>query len=59
MVFLLYLAVPGPGPDTSRSYFFAVFIASGVYQIGKDQARSWMVAGTPSGGSIPSFGRYE
>ena len=32
----------------------AVF-TGGVYQIGEDQARSWSVAGIPSGTGIPLF----
>jgi len=36
--------------DSAYNYFFAVFIASGVYQIGEDQARFWIVGGTVNSG---------
>jgi len=41
--------MPACAGMTDIIYFFAVLVASGVYQIGEDQARSWIVAGTPSG----------
>ena len=43
------------GNQGQSIYFFAAFIASGVYQIGDDQARSWIVVGMPSGIGRPLF----
>jgi hypothetical protein len=61
-LFIQHLVViaGGPAPQLYHEkqdrflYFLATLVTSGVYQIGDDQARSWIVAGTPSGGSIPS-----
>ena len=47
--------MPACAGMTDIIYFFAVLVASGVYQIGDDQARSWIVAGIPSGIGSPLF----
>ena len=45
--------MPACAGMTDNIYFFAVFIASGVYRIGEDHTHSRMVAAIPCTGTIP------